>query len=140
VACRAGDELLAKGIYGGIFVSCMYSAAFFEKDPRKVVQAGLACLPKGTPYHGTDCDVLTWSKQNPDWKTTWKQIEAKWNTAEPCPMAQAAVQHRRQAERRLHRARTAVRQWRLLEDPRDFTRAGRTRTATRQMLVAFWAP
>jgi hypothetical protein len=86
IAWRAGRVMnYGEGIYGGIFVSCMYSAAFFEKNPRKVVEAGLACLPKGTPYHGTIADVLTWSKQNPDWKATWKQIEAKWNTAEPCP-------------------------------------------------------
>ena len=30
------------GIYGGMFVSGMYAAAFFENDPRKVVEAGLA--------------------------------------------------------------------------------------------------
>jgi hypothetical protein len=54
IAWRAGRVMnYGEGIYGGIFVSCMYSAAFFEKDPRKVVEAGLACLPKGTPYHGT---------------------------------------------------------------------------------------
>src|SRR6266566_2753823 len=33
------------GIYGGMFVSGMYAAAFFENDPRKVVEAGLATIP-----------------------------------------------------------------------------------------------
>jgi hypothetical protein len=65
IAWRAGRVMnYGDGIYGGIFVSCMYSAAFFEKDARKVVESGLACLPKGTPYHGTIADVLVWSKQN----------------------------------------------------------------------------
>ena len=34
------------GLYGGMFVCGMYSAAFFESDPRKVVEAGLACIPR----------------------------------------------------------------------------------------------
>ncbi len=51
IAWRAGRVMnYGDGIYGGIFMSCMYSAAFFEKDPRKVVQAGLACLPAKSPY------------------------------------------------------------------------------------------
>ncbi|MBC8166757.1 MAG: ADP-ribosylglycohydrolase family protein, partial [Bryobacteraceae bacterium] len=73
------------GIYGGIFVSCMYSAAFLERDPRKVVEAGLACLPAKSPYAMTISDVLAWSKENKDWKATWKLIENKWNKREPCP-------------------------------------------------------
>ena len=38
------------GIYGGMFVSGMYAAAFFESDPRKVVEAGLAAIPARSPY------------------------------------------------------------------------------------------
>jgi hypothetical protein len=46
IAWRAGRVMnYGDGIYGGIFVSCMYSAAFFESDPRRLVEAGLACLP-----------------------------------------------------------------------------------------------
>ena len=30
------------GLYGGMFVSGMYAAGFFETDPRKVVVEGLA--------------------------------------------------------------------------------------------------
>jgi hypothetical protein len=86
IAFRAGRVMnYGDGIYGGVFVSCMYSAAFFEKDPRTVVEAGLACLPRKSPYAMTISDVLDWSKKNPDWKTTWQQIEAKWNKREPCP-------------------------------------------------------
>ena len=86
IAWRAGRVMNhGDGIYGGIFVSCMYSAAFFEKDPRTVVQAGLACLPAKSPYAMTITDVLAWSKQNADWKRTWQLIEDKWNKREPCP-------------------------------------------------------
>jgi hypothetical protein len=63
----------------------MYSAAFFEKDPRKVVEAGLSCLPAKSPYAMTIADVLKWSGEQKDWKAVWKLIEQKWNKREPCP-------------------------------------------------------
>ena len=33
------------GLYGGMFFAGMYAAAFFESDPRKVVEAGLRSIP-----------------------------------------------------------------------------------------------
>ena len=84
---RAGRVMnYGDGIYGGMFVSGMYTAAFFESDPRKVVEAGLKCIPPGSPYARAIADVLAWSKENPDdWKKTWRLIEQKWNKREPCP-------------------------------------------------------
>ena len=84
---RAGRVMNSgDGIYGGMFVCGMYAAAFLETDPRKVVQAGLACLPPKSPYARLIADVLEWSKQNPgDWTKVWKLIEDKWNRREPCP-------------------------------------------------------
>ena len=38
------------GLYGGMFVCGMYSAAYFECDPRKLVEAGLACIPADSEY------------------------------------------------------------------------------------------
>jgi len=73
------------GMYGGVFVSAMYSAAFFESDPRKVVEAGLAALPAGSRYAQTIRDVLQWSAENSDWKKTWQLIEDKWDKDDPCP-------------------------------------------------------
>jgi hypothetical protein len=86
IAWRAGRVMnYGDGIYGGIFVSCMYSAAFFENDVRKIVEAGLACLPARSPYAQTISDTLAWSRTNTDWKQTWKQLEMKWNKRDPCP-------------------------------------------------------
>jgi hypothetical protein len=74
------------GIYGGMFVGGMYAAAFFENDPRKIVEAGLATLPAESPYAKTIADLLRWSKENPtDWIKVWNLIEKKWNAREPCP-------------------------------------------------------
>lgn len=74
------------GIYGGMFVSGMYAAAYFETDPRKIVEAGLACMPAKSPYALLIKDTLDWSKENPDdWIKTWQMLEDKWNKREPCP-------------------------------------------------------
>lgn len=87
IAWRAGRVMnYGDGIYGGIFVSCMYSAAFFESDPEKVVEAGLACLPAASPYARVIRDVLAWHRQYPsDWRKVWHLIEDKWDKRDPCP-------------------------------------------------------
>jgi hypothetical protein len=64
----------------------MYTAAYFERDVRKVVAQGLACLPPESGYARVIKDVLDWSAQYPgDWKKTWQLIEDKWDTEDPCP-------------------------------------------------------
>jgi hypothetical protein len=86
IAERAGKVMnYGDGIYGGMFVGCMYSAAFFENDPRRVVEAGLACIPAKSPYGLLIKDVLDWSKQSNDWIAVWNRVEQKWNRREPCP-------------------------------------------------------
>jgi hypothetical protein len=74
------------GLYGGMFISGMYTAAFLEKDPHKVVEQGLACLPSQSSYAQLIQDVLNWHQQNPnDWKKNWQLIEEKWDKDDPCP-------------------------------------------------------
>ena len=74
------------GLYGGMFVSGMYTAAFFERDVRKVVAQGLACLPPESSYARVIKDVLDWSAKYPDdWKKTWHLIQDTWDTEDPCP-------------------------------------------------------
>lgn len=73
---RAGRVMkYGDGIYGGMFASCIYSAAFFEHDPRKVGEAGVACLPPQSPYALLINDVLAWSDEHPgDWVKSWELI------------------------------------------------------------------
>jgi hypothetical protein len=87
IADRAGRVMnYGDGIYGGMFVSCMYAAAFFEKDPRRIVETGLACIPSRSPYARLIADVLAWHKQYPDdWRRVWRLIEEKWDRNDPCP-------------------------------------------------------
>lgn len=87
ICYRAGRVMnTGDGILGGMFVSAMYSSAFFENDPVKLVEAGLAALPAQSEYAQIIADVLRWHKEKPsDWKWAWQQIEDKWDRDEPCP-------------------------------------------------------
>ncbi len=74
------------GLYGGMFVAGMYSSAFFESDPLKVVQQGLACIPAQSKYSKIIQDVINTYKQSPDdWKKAWHIVEDKWDKKDVCP-------------------------------------------------------
>ncbi len=68
------------GVYGGQFVGGMYAAAFFEDDPIKIVEAGLACIPAQSQYAECIRDVLAWYRDEPTaWEKTWQRIDAKYH-------------------------------------------------------------
>jgi len=74
------------GLYGGLFISGMYTAAYFETDVRKVVEQGLACLPPESGFARLIRDVLARSAEDPaDWKRTWQRIADTWDRDESCP-------------------------------------------------------
>lgn len=74
------------GLYGGMFVTGMYAAAFFDTDPRRVVEAGLASLPPGSGYARIIGDVLEWHREEPgDWHRTWQRIQDRWDREDACP-------------------------------------------------------
>jgi hypothetical protein len=83
---RAGRVMNSgDGLYGGMFVSAMYSAAFFEDDPRQIVESGLAVLPAESPYAQVIADVLAWSTEYPDnWIRVWELVNKTWARREPC--------------------------------------------------------
>ena len=73
------------GLYGGMFFSGMYSAAFFENDPRKVVEMGLKSIPADSGYGRIIRDLLDWSASEPDWQKTWARLTEKWDRDDACP-------------------------------------------------------
>jgi hypothetical protein len=73
------------GVYGGMFFAGMYAAAFFENDPRTVVELGLKSIPAQSGYAKIIHDVLDWSARHPDdWKKTWQLLKDKWDKDDPC--------------------------------------------------------
>ena len=74
------------GLYGGMFFAGMYAAAFFETDPRRVVEMGLRSLPPESGYAKVIRDVVRWSAEHPDdWKATWQLITDTWDKDDDCP-------------------------------------------------------
>lgn len=74
------------GLYGGMLVCGMYAAGYVENDPRKVVEAGLACIPAKSEYGLIIRDVLDWSAAHPDdWRGVWQLVQDKWDKNDACP-------------------------------------------------------
>ena len=84
---RVGQVMnFGDGLYGGLFVTGMYAAAFFERDVRAVVEAGLALMPPASSYAAIVRDVLQWHGEHPgDWRRTWQRIQEKWDIEDACP-------------------------------------------------------
>jgi hypothetical protein len=74
------------GLYGGMLFGAMYASAFFETDPRKVVEQGLLAIPAASGYARLIRDVLAAHAADPvDWRKAWRAIEEKWDRDDPCP-------------------------------------------------------
>lgn len=74
------------GVYGGMFVSAMYTQAFFAANVREVVENGLKAIPAQSLYAQLIRDVIRWHDENPnDWLKTWHLLQAKWGEADHCP-------------------------------------------------------
>ncbi len=54
-----------RGTTEGIFTACMYASAYFEADTRRIVEAGLGCLPARSPEARAVRDVLAWASRYP---------------------------------------------------------------------------
>jgi hypothetical protein len=74
------------GLYGGMFISGMYSAAFFEQNVLAVVERGLATIPAESGYAAVVRDAIAfWRKYPADWRQAWREIELRWDKNDPCP-------------------------------------------------------
>jgi len=74
------------GVYGGMFVSAMYSHAFVENDIVTVVEKALRSLPPQSKYARCIRDVINWWRTWPDdWKRCWYEVQKKWSEEVGCP-------------------------------------------------------
>jgi hypothetical protein len=73
------------GLYGGLFVASLYSAAFFEASPQELVERAVRSLPAESGYAAAIRDVLGWHAADADWRATWRKIEEKWAKRDACP-------------------------------------------------------
>jgi hypothetical protein len=87
IAWRAGHVMnYGDGVYGGVAMAAMHSAAYFAKNVDEIVDAGRQAVPEGSEYRQVIEDVIAWHAQNPsDWKATWRLLEEKWGQDDRCP-------------------------------------------------------
>ena len=73
------------GIYGGIFLGALYSAAYFDSDIQEIIEKALLSIPAESDYHKIVTDVITLHQHNPsNWKAAWKELENKWGDVDIC--------------------------------------------------------
>jgi hypothetical protein len=70
------------GVYAGMAVAAMYGEAFFENDPRKLVEHSLEVIPEESNYAQMIRDVLRLRDEEPDWQEAWHVLEEKWGRNE----------------------------------------------------------
>jgi hypothetical protein len=74
------------GVYGGMFISAMYTQAFFARNVREIVESGLKAIPAQSQYAQLISDVIRWHDENPnDWLKTWHLVQSKWGEVDHCP-------------------------------------------------------
>lgn len=67
------------GIYGGRFVAAMVSAAFSERDPRKLIEIGLEQIPSDSEYARVIRSVMAFYEAHPsDWRTGYHHLKANF--------------------------------------------------------------
>ena len=66
------------GTHPTIAYGAMISAAFFEKDVRKLVAIGIEAVPNEGPFAEGIRDVVKWHSQHDDWRDTRKKIHDKY--------------------------------------------------------------
>jgi hypothetical protein len=73
------------GVYGGIFVSALYSEAFFDTDILRIIEKALRSIPAESDYFKIINDVIKLHQQYPvDWKAAWKELDSKWGDVDIC--------------------------------------------------------
>jgi len=67
------------GVYGGIFISAMYTYAFFDNDIETIINNSLKSIPAGSDYAKIISDVVLLHQHYPDdWKAAWQELQSKW--------------------------------------------------------------
>lgn len=87
IATRVGHIMNSgDGLYGGVYVSALYSQAFISDNVNEIVSQSVKTIPAGTQFYNCISDVIKWHKKYPnDWKATWFELEKKWNKDVGCP-------------------------------------------------------
>jgi hypothetical protein len=79
------------GVYAGMAVAAMYGEAFFENDPRKLVEHGLSVIPPESNQAKMIRHVLDLRDEYPDWQDAWHVLESRWGQKDGEPVMKLDV-------------------------------------------------
>jgi len=73
------------GVYGGMFVAALYSAAFFEREIDRIVASAVRAIPPQSDYRRCVEDVIRLHQRYPDdWRAAWQELEQAWGDVDLC--------------------------------------------------------
>ena len=73
------------GVYGGVFVTAMHSAAFTADSVTEIVNAGLSVIPDNTTFKEAMNVVVNSYEAGDTWQQCWQKLENKYGTVDKCP-------------------------------------------------------
>lgn len=73
------------GVYGGVFVSVMHSAAMVSEDLDDVIRVGVQSIPEGTKFRKVLDQVQTCYEEDMTWEECWAEIQRDWGSDDKCP-------------------------------------------------------
>ena len=69
-----------EGVYGEIFDAVLVSAAFFEPDPRTLLELALAYVPPTSTFARVVRETTDWCQASPDWRVPMQRVYETWGT------------------------------------------------------------
>lgn len=73
------------GVYGGVFVTAMHSAAFTANSIEDIWKAGIAVIPEGTEFRELLDDIVKYYQEGKTFEQNWQMLEDKWSDIDICP-------------------------------------------------------
>ncbi len=68
------------GMWAEVFLAAMESAAFAERDVRKIVEIGMSCIPADCVLREGIADAIRWYDEKPEFDYLFKKIMAKYKS------------------------------------------------------------
>ena len=73
------------GVYGGVFVTALHSAAFTAESVEELCRTGTEIIPEGTKFRMLLEDVWASYRAGDSFALCWQKIENKWGNDDRCP-------------------------------------------------------
>jgi len=78
IAWRAGHSMnWGNGVYGGVMVAVMHSAAYNARSIAEIVEAGRLSIPEGSRFRQMMDDLIGWHREGKSFEENWRLVTDK---------------------------------------------------------------